>query len=178
MAAKSKGLAPVWERDLSLDTEASWAAFKHFRDTQRPRPELKALGEALGYPAQLIYDWSSRCLWRERIVEFDRHLDRIAVRAAETEVQRTARRHLKLARSMQELGGTAIAKAKALEKSYQAAPYLNPREAVRAVVEGVKIDRLVNGLVTERTGDEFDYSQLSPEEFEALGALLDKCRKN
>lgn len=167
-------LPPVWTRDPELDTESAWAALQEYRDLPRPRPELKAFAATTGRSYTSVLDWSSRCVWAARIAAYDQHMDRKVTRAAENEAQKMGRRHVRLARALQDMAATALEKHKALEKTYGAATAVNPRDAIRAGIEGAKLERLVRGLVTDRTGEEIDYSKYSDDELEQLKALLEK----
>lgn len=142
-------------------------AFNHYwglgaeRSVERLRAVLAAAGRAP--TTRTLYEWSRRYQWQRRIADLER-----AAREAEDEARVAA------IREMQERQAR-----EALYLQQRGAEWLSalgteaPAEAaIRAIVEGAKLERLARGEATERT-EQRDISErrlqeLSDEELEGL----------
>ena len=162
-----------WERQ-EWDTEKSWEAFQLYLHMSTPRNMSKLCRET-HLAEHSVREWSANGAWVERVAAYDRHLAKIQTRAAESEVAKRARRHVRAAQLVEELGTTEIRKtlkrARALD--LEAVP---ARQAAKLVETGIKLQRLVSGEVTERVGEELDYSKFTDEELETFRALVAKAK--
>jgi hypothetical protein len=70
----SKEMGRAWEQ-LAGESRQAWEAFRAYRDMGDER-SLDKVGEGLGKSRGLIGRWSAGMKWRERILAYERELDR------------------------------------------------------------------------------------------------------
>lgn len=163
-----------WERQ-PYDTEESWPEFVAYRDSPRPR---KAYSYRPGKrnPIQ-VAQWIERHFWRERVAEYDRHLDAIELAEREALLAQSAReiaaQHMSLLHDARNVLSAELSKLLATVRASNL-EVMKPRD-LRALLETtVKLDRLVRGEVTERVEESTDLSHLSDEDLAKLESLLTK----
>lgn len=116
-----------------------------------------------------IRQWSARWKWKDRARAWDEHV-RAEADKAEIEARKSARvQHVKLASSLQAVGGNALAAIGQMMKAAEKQPaeivkLIGPRDALRLVVEGVKLDRLVRGQTTETVGGPMSVAEFMAEQ--------------
>ena len=153
------------------EPDTAWAVFVMYRDqgyTRTLREATRQHLENTGSKAKLLtaenntQKWSQRWRWRERIVEWDRHIDRARRRGAEEDVIKMRARHAKEGENLQNLGVKALHKWLTL-KTDEELKDVPITDIVRAIEAGVKIERTARDLpdsiseervqVTEKTRD-------------------------
>lgn len=123
-------------------------------------------GHGFSRPPSLrsLYRWSSDLHWQHRLVDLEREARR---RDAETLLQNLREMNERQAREGLMLQQKAVLRLQALDEAE-----LTSSEAVRALTEGARLERLACGEVTERTmqerGGEIDLSGFSIAELRAL----------
>lgn len=132
------------------------------RSIELLREVLEASGRAPSL--RTLYEWSRRYQWQRRIHDLERD-----ARASEDEARRSALRemHERQAREalfLQQRGAEWLAALGPDEAS--------PEAAIRAIVEGAKLERLARGEATERTEQrelsDRRLQELSDDELDAL----------
>ncbi len=153
-----------WDRQRDEPVDA-WFAFKRWRDTNCT---MVALAEDVDRSPSTIAKWSSDWSWKHRKLEFDRFVSAGDAQAAKLTSETMAAAHLTAAALLREGGLKALRR---LLDQLEADPTaIGAQAAVRAVVEGTKIERLTFGQATEITQGP-DYSKLTDEQFDALRKL-------
>lgn len=94
-----KRMEPPWERQKGESAQA-FAAFSLYLELGPERSITKVVQE-LNKSRAIIGKWSSAHHWVERARVWDNHLRQEAKRAAEKEVRDMARRHIQIARQIQ-----------------------------------------------------------------------------
>ncbi len=90
--------ATPWERQQG-ESDKAWEAWIAYRDAGSSRT-IDATAKALGKGPAILYEWSRRYQWRERIRHWSNWMD-MQVNEASAEVLReTKQRHLRLAQLM------------------------------------------------------------------------------
>jgi len=130
------------------ETAQAYGAFCVYREMPH-RPEdpkkrsLKLVAEELKKTNSVIGDWSAKWRWVERAAQYDAHFEKIRREELELEFRISQRRHLEMARELQENGTIALLAIKPEDYS--------PTQAIQAMVEGFKMERLIMGDSTENT---------------------------
>jgi hypothetical protein len=98
-----------------------------------------------GQPPSLrtLYEWSRRYHWQSRLADLERQAREAEDAARITAIREMQERQAKAALLLQQKGVEWLAQLPADEVSADA--------AIRALVEGAKLERLVRGEATERT---------------------------
>jgi hypothetical protein len=110
------------------------------RTIERLRAALHAVGT--GPSQRTLFEWSRRLHWQHRIAQFERDA-RLAADAARVQALREmAERHTKEALLLQQKGAEWIS---GLDDDHVTAD-----GAIRALVEGVRMERLARGEATEK----------------------------
>lgn len=89
-----------------------------------------------------LYEWSSRCQWQSRIAKLERDARVAGDEARIAEIKEMQERQAKAGLFLQQKGMAWLV-ATGDEMA-------SPEAAVRAIVEGAKLERLARGEVTER----------------------------
>jgi len=167
-----------WERQ-PYDTEESWPEFVAYRDSPRPR---KAYTYRPGRrnPVQ-VAQWIEKHFWRERVAEYDRHLDGIMLAEREALLTQSAKeiaaQHMSILQDARQVLEQEFAKLLATVRSSNL-EVIKPRD-LRALLEStVKLDRLIRGEATERVEETQDLSHLSEEELIQLENLLTNGKRD
>jgi hypothetical protein len=119
-----------------------------------PRRSLEAVAETIaarprdfGFKqaphSRTLSRWSARFHWQNRLAEMEAEARQLQAEEQVDELRVMNERHIKEALALQQKG---VARLHALGDHD-----LSPEEARRAIVEGVKLERLVRGESTERT---------------------------
>jgi hypothetical protein len=111
-----------------------------------------------------LYDWSSRYQWQARIAGLEREARTAEDHARMVAIREMHERQAKAGLLLQQKGTEWLVNL--------GAEVATPEAAVRAIVEGAKLERLARGEVTERqevTGDNpARLAELTDEELDAL----------
>lgn len=165
-----------WHR-LEAEPEDAWRAFQAYRDQVGPRSIPRVGGQV-----QRIYEWANAYAWRERVREFDRHLESIKDEEREALLKEDARdttaQRLRILASAKSLAGRELAKLDRLsqESGEMPGPF-TLAQITRLVDVSVKLDRLERGQSTEHIETDFDFSKLTPEERAHYQELLKKVSR-
>lgn len=163
-----------------FDTDLGFALFSIFLMMAPPR-RIRDLAKTSGIPWTQLETLAVEGHWQPRAALWDEHLAGIArttiERVTEETAEAVARRQLTLTRRMQTLADREFA---ALEKLQAQAPdmtgTLSPRDAMRLAVNGIRLERLIMGEVTDRTETAApDVSALSVEELREARRLQAKA---
>lgn len=111
------------------------------RSIERLRAAMRASG---GHAPSLrtLYDWSSRFRWQDRILRLEREARRVEDEARIQRIREMYERHAKEALLLQQKGAQWLATFDDDRATTDA--------AIRAIVEGARLERLARGEPTER----------------------------
>lgn len=133
----------IWEREIGESAKAYYA-FALYRDLGPKDRSMLKVAQLYANKKTLISlmkRWSRKWKWVERAQAYDDHLDRLARLESEAELVEMRKKHIVLATSLQ---------AKAADRLKDLNPQdLTPKQMIRALVEGVKLERLSRGETTE-----------------------------
>lgn len=151
---------PIYERQPK-ETDRAFLAFTVYRDAGVARtikssvePYQKQAGLNAHKPNSVfnqMMKWSARWRWKERIVEWDRYLDRHKRKLALREVEKMRNRHAKLGESLQSLGAMELKKwlnkikKEINKKGEEAEVILSVSDLIRTLESGVKLERASRG---------------------------------
>jgi len=160
------------------DTDLTWALFSQFLALPVPR-RLQDLCRSSRLGWTQLETYSREGWWRERAAWWDDHLAQIHTstieRVTEETAEQVARRQLTLIRDMQELAHLEIgALLKMARQANGFAGVIQPRDALRLAVSGVRLERLVRGEDPEEVQIP-DVSGLSLDELRSAAALQQKA---
>ena len=144
--------------------QGSERSLERLRDHIRGDPAAFGLKRAPS--SRTLHRWSSAFHWQDRLADLEREA---RIRDAEAQIQALREMNERHTRE-----GLAL-QQKAVEYLQTVHPErLSPGEAIRALVEGVRLERLARGEVTERTQierNDHDLSGFSIAELRALAGL-------
>ena len=130
---------PPWERQPGESGKA-YQAFTIYRELG-PARSHRAVAGRLGKSRPLVDRWAIQWRWAERAAAWDQEVERRRQAAYFSEITEMARRHVQQALALQ---------AKALQRLRDLdVGELSPVAALRFIMEGVKLERLVRGAPTE-----------------------------
>jgi len=169
----------LWERQLGESARA-FHAFTLYRDMGHERSVSKVAqiyrpGRNL---RSLMSRWCTKYDWVKRAEAYDDHMDALSRKQAEKEVKEMQKRHVTLSLLLQK---KAAEKLKDLQ-----AKNLKVPDAIKALAEGVKLERLARGEATEKIKSEVEaiitasgpmpWEEI-PEVKEAVAKMREKLRK-
>lgn len=127
---------------------------------------LSAQGAAPGL--RTLYEWSRTYHWQSRLADLERAARRAEDEARIAAIREMEDRHAKEALLLQQKGAEWLTQLPADDVSADA--------AIRAIAEGVRLERLVRGQVTERTEHqgETGLERLTDEQVDALLAAAEQ----
>ena len=131
-----------WERQKG-ETAKAFEGFRTYRDFG-PKRSLTAVSRVVAKSRAFMSRWSMRWNWVERATAWDMEQDRVMREARQDEVKEMNRRHVQIVRAAQ---GKAI---EALSLFSPASIRSRLGEVVAALVEIMKMERLILGESTER----------------------------
>jgi hypothetical protein len=137
---RSGGHLEPWERKRGESGKA-FEAFCAYRD-MGPSRNQAAVGRQLSKARSLVSRWASKWDWTERCRAWDSEEALRKAKEALKEREETDRRHLALARALQ---GKLAQRLQSLDASE-----MSVGDLIRGLSEGLKLERLVLGLDTER----------------------------
>lgn len=149
----------VWECQPD-ETQTAFAAFVDYRSTAPRQRSQRQTVDNLGLGAAVVGQWSAAWFWVWRARAYDNHRQREIDAAGLDEAKEQRRRHVRLAVLLQEAGARTLQRATEIEHDSE----LDGAVAVKAVVEGAKLERLVTGGVTSRTEIVVPWDDLNDEE--------------
>lgn len=133
----------LWERQPGESAKA-FHAFTLYRDLGHERSVSKVAqiyrpGRNL---RSLMSRWSTKFNWVKRAEAYDDHMDKLSRKEAEKQVKDMKKRHITLGMALQT---KAAEKLKDLKGKDMKVP-----DAIKALSEGVKLERLARGEATEK----------------------------
>ena len=146
----------------------------------RPR-SFRRMAKSWGLPWTEVEASARDNFWKDRALAWDAHLDRVRVDAAEAYAEETgrdvARRHLRPLQKALALAERELDKFLDASAGCEMPGLLTPRDVIRILVQGVKVERLIRGDTTEKVAVEEgpDLSALSVDELRALRDLQAKA---
>ncbi len=146
---------PIFERQPD-ETDKAWQAFIFYRDLGLTRTMYKAAAQYREFygikskpisTERTLSSFSRKWGWRERVVEWERELDKQRQLAAIKAVQKMNSRHINLATSIQALAATELNKwiKKAQKEANKNETLLTVPDFLKAVEAGVKLERASRG---------------------------------
>jgi len=148
---------PIWEAQPREQPAAFEAFALYVRDAPRDR-SVRKVQEQIGGSSHA--KWCSAWFWVHRARAYDNHRAREIDAAGLDEAKEQRRRHVRLAVLLQEAGARTLQRAIEIEQDSE----LDGSVAVKAVVEGAKLERLVTGGATSRTEIVVPWDDLKDEE--------------
>ena len=135
------------------------------RSVERLKAALREQGRAPSL--RTLYEWSRRFQWQRRLLELEREARRAEDAARMEAIREMAERHAKEALLLQQQGTAWLTSIDREDVSAEA--------AIRALVEGIRLERLVRGEATVRSEIqgtvEHRLEQLSDDELDRLLVL-------
>ena len=149
-----------WDRQPG-ETNASWEAFRRYRDMPSSRRTITALqrmfeneraaaedeGDMDNVPSvqyATLNEWANRYNWAIRVAAWDAEIDRVWQEESFAAIKEAAKRHWATSISMQEKGSIAL---KLIDPADLAAS--NPQEVRRLIEAGVNMERKALGMDKE-----------------------------
>lgn len=132
----------LWERQPG-ETAKAFYAFTLYRDIgyERSITKVAQLYNAKKQLRALVGRWSSKNNWVERARAYDEHLDELGTKQQEENIRKMQKRHITLSMALQQ---------KAAEKLKDLKPEdMRVLDAIKAIIEGAKLERLTRGEPTE-----------------------------
>lgn len=114
--------------------------------------------------------------WDLRAEVFDRLCDRRRLEVTVDALEEMKHRQLRLASDLQDIAEQEISSLRDKQR-VGGITGLKPRDLVRLIETGAKLERLTRGEVTDRVGGEYDLSKLTDEELELWHTLSSKAKK-
>lgn len=171
-----------WDRQ-PFDTDESFVWFQAFRDALPPRQLGRLRTASPGKiipPLQVLLDWYTTHFWRDRVADWDTHLDHIRQEEREEIVGQTAKeqaaRDQSLIHEARELVSRELNKMLITSMSNDAET-LKPGELNKLLENVIKLGRLTRGETTENVGSQFDLSTMTVEDLRKLRELQEKSKK-
>ncbi len=128
--------------------------------------------EGSGPSLRTLYEWSRRYRWQDRLADLERQAREAEDEARVVAIRQMHERQAKEGLLLQQKGTEWLAQIETEEAK--------PEAAIRAVVEGARLERLARGEATERTEirDDTDprLQRLSDEELDRLIELAEGVR--
>lgn len=138
---------PIWDRQPH-ETDLAWKAFQAYRDYGPERTYEKvaiSMGKKPVYAAQLR-NWSEPHGWRQRIFEYERHLDREQERLKLEEYARTQREMSLVATAMWKLAAKSLQRwHKKIDAAEEGETVLSPSDARALADAGMKLQQVLAG---------------------------------
>jgi Mg-chelatase subunit ChlI len=132
-------MTDTWDR-RSNETSKAYAAFTIYRD-MGPERSIALVAEECRKNISLMNRWSQRHQWVSRVHDYEAHLEKVAQASREKEIADMRKRHVTLGMALQ---SKAAEKLKALDGKNMKVP-----DAIKALAEGTKLERLARGEPTE-----------------------------
>lgn len=166
--------APLpWERQYA-DTDASWEAFRKFRDTKTPRRLIMQRGTATAQ----IYKWYKDLAWDSRVRAYDAHVERILLEERDQLLRQhaseIAAEHMAMLQTARDITQRELDKLLRKVGEDDEYSHLKPVEITKLMEAVIKYDRLIRGETTENTEHKIDLSSLSLEEVRMYERLKEK----
>ena len=128
----------VWEQ-WPDETDVDFEYFRLYRDTAPSARCIAAVAEDQGRNPSGIYQLSRKWKWRSRVQAWDRHRDSLRLSAEESEIVAMRRRHVTLARLMQNIGENWVME-KIAEFEEGIPIKMSAREAATMIETGVRLE--------------------------------------
>lgn len=143
------------------EVAAAHAAFTRFRLAPPASRAVETIARDLKIPIDRVRRWASRYRWRERAGEWDAFVAKTAREKEIEAIQRTRERQLNLARVLQDVGERVLSD---VSRQKKIDPKTVPiRDAVKMVVDGVKLERLVVGESTANVSQKLSLAEAAVE---------------
>ncbi len=168
-----------WERQPA-ETEEAWLAFRAYRDMP---PEERQIRRTAAKAISTLSRWYRDHNWDERVKAHDAVMDKISVEERKKIYERSAREiaidHMEILADLRDIAKTELALFADSMRQQSMPGSIKPRDLVRFVEVGIKMDRLVRGETTENVGTtDLDVSKLSLQEVKDLEKLMRKAGMN
>lgn len=167
-------MSEIWEKQPN-EPEKAYAAFRIYLEDRN----LSSVARRAGKPHTTISNWAKKANWVARADAWDTWRNKIAFEAQKLEVEKTAKRHVQGALTLQEKGLAALER---LEPEQ-----ISPQVAIKMLEVGIAIERKASGDPQEilnrlqqqtSTSNEIDFSKLSDEEIEQYERIISKAAAN
>lgn len=167
-----------WDQQPGESSRA-FKAFQFYRDMGPKRSLQKAMDATKDFEEGAIHTgafvWSTKYNWVNRVIEFDRYMDRIEIEQRKEAIKEMAERHAKIAVGFL---SKVIGRLKNVDVDR-----LTNDQLIKWFDVAAKIERLSRGESTETIKNELsgaintgiDLSKLNDDEFDTIHALLIKA---
>ena len=154
-------MSDAWERQ-DRDTDASWTAFKIYRDLGPAERTIRRVTENPVVKAResTVRNWSNVNYWKDRVAEFDASIEaEMEITFADKRITAIDRR-MALADKMQDVAEAQLKRWLA-DIEIGRSPQLTPMEVAKLIEVSIKIQRLEMGQSTENVAIEGKVTTLS-----------------
>lgn len=173
----------LWERQEGETTKAFYA-FTIYRDLGHNRSLSKVHENYIEATSKTrsclrtIAGWSSKFNWVKRVQAYDDYMDGLAREEKEKAVKEMQKRHLTLGMALQAKGAERLQNLDGKD--------MKTRDAISAIAQGTRLERLIRGEPTERVRGEMVTTirevgpmpwEKIPEAEEAMERIKKKLRK-
>jgi len=154
MRATAEMLIKEIDPNYEQQEDEEWAKEGKARPGRKKMSRLKKETSAIG----TLQDWAHKYAWQERAEFFDRHMDRLRIEQMERDTKEMAHRHVEFSTKLIDLAKLKLQQIvkPATRPDGTIDPdvdiELSPSEALKFGVEGVKIERLTRGKLSDMTG--------------------------
>lgn len=125
------------------ETDPAWQAFQRYRDMGKR--SIAKLHRSLRKSQRLLGGWSTKWRWRDRVVAWDREADDRKRAATLEEIADMQKRHIKLARGMQQLGAVELKRLIDDATAKAKGAGLTAQDIQKLIDSGAKLERLNRG---------------------------------
>ncbi len=107
--ARKQSAVQPWERE-SREPEKAYAAFVVYLDTEPEKRTIRTLAQTIKTPVRTVQKWAKAWRWRERVLTWDREVERLRRRRHLAQLGAMGERHASLGASLQEKAEKALGK--------------------------------------------------------------------
>lgn len=176
---------PIFERQ-DWESDEQWATFQHYRNTPSLVRSLDKTSHETYVRFRKVETYANEQHWKQRAIEYDRHLDHQAILGLSESKARALIRRERL-ETLQIFADVVKDELEAIrcqqaERKAKGATYsiLKPSELVRFLKEPMLLERLLLGESTENLsvrGEAAALAELGEDELDQLETLATKVRK-
>ena len=133
-------------RRIDDESHKNWEGFVLYRDEPSVHRVFAEVSRRLGKSKALVERWAKKYRWRERVEEFDLHMEQLLQTKREEKIDKMADRHVAIAQQMQ------VMAERSLDRLTKNSTSVKADVAIKAGKEGILLERLAKGETTENVG--------------------------